>query len=316
MDYGIRLRRLRVVTLLRILFFSATHTFAQNDGVYFPETGHWVYGEVLAFYQRVPNPEIIYGYPITEAFEDQTTGLLIQYFQLARMELHLDHPAGQRVVLTPLGRYSYEEGMKIELQSNAAPCQVFFEDGIRVCYAFLSFYLANGGPAQFGNPVSEFEIHNDRIVQYFERARLEWHPDYPVGQQVTLAELGLFYFYDHGEDPRRLLPVPGGGISSVLDMQVRAFTAEAILSEGGSQTLFVIVQDQKLQPIFGAQLLMTLRWPSGHEESIQLPSTDEYGITEYTIPLKADEFGLVEIGVTASFTNLTDSTRASFRIWS
>ena len=72
---------------------------------YFEETGHRVTGEFLTKFHSVSNPLRIYGYPITEAYQDPTTRLLTQYFQKARFELFLIAPEGQRVQLTPLGKY-------------------------------------------------------------------------------------------------------------------------------------------------------------------------------------------------------------------
>ncbi len=43
---------------------------------------------------------------------------------------------------------------------------------------FLSFWEANGRIEVLGYPITEEIVEGDRIVQYFERARLELHPEY------------------------------------------------------------------------------------------------------------------------------------------
>jgi hypothetical protein len=56
---------------------------------------------------------------------------------------------------------------------------------------FLTFWRANGGVLIFGYPIGEEIVEDGRIVQYFERARLEYHPEL-LGQegQVQLSLLG------------------------------------------------------------------------------------------------------------------------------
>jgi hypothetical protein len=56
---------------------------------------------------------------------------------------------------------------------------------------FLDFWREHGGPLIFGYPISEEIVEDGRIVQYFEQARFEYHPEY-FGQagQVQLSLLG------------------------------------------------------------------------------------------------------------------------------
>lgn len=56
---------------------------------------------------------------------------------------------------------------------------------------FLDFWRANGQVLLFGYPVSEELVEGGRIVQYFERARCEFHPEL-LGQpgQVQLGLIG------------------------------------------------------------------------------------------------------------------------------
>jgi hypothetical protein len=57
---------------------------------------------------------------------------------------------------------------------------------------FLHFWRANGQLNVFGYPITEEIIENDRIVQYFERARFEYHPELAgTPWQVQLGRLGM-----------------------------------------------------------------------------------------------------------------------------
>ncbi len=73
----------------------------------------------------------------------------------------------------------------------------FVETGHNLLNGFKQFWEANGGIAQFGYPLTEeFTERNpadDRTytVQYFERARFEWHPD---TSSVALGKIGQEVF--------------------------------------------------------------------------------------------------------------------------
>ncbi len=51
------------------------------------------------------------------------------------------------------------------------------ETGHNVRHGFLTYFLANGGAGTFGLPLTEEFAENGRTVQYFERARFEFHPE-------------------------------------------------------------------------------------------------------------------------------------------
>jgi hypothetical protein len=56
---------------------------------------------------------------------------------------------------------------------------------------FLTFWRQHGGMLIFGFPISGELVENGRIVQYFERARFEYHPEhYGTENQVQLTLLG------------------------------------------------------------------------------------------------------------------------------
>ena len=55
---------------------------------------------------------------------------------------------------------------------------------------FADFWRAHDGARLFGAPLTGERQAGGLVTQVFERARLEWHPDYPPGQQITLGRLG------------------------------------------------------------------------------------------------------------------------------
>jgi hypothetical protein len=315
----VRLNWLASLLAVAVLFaIGSQQTLAQTDEEqYFAETGHSVVGQFLDIYRRASDPVQLYGYPITDAFQDPTTGLILQYFQKARFELQSAASGGQRVQISPLGEYLYQPGQPLPMPTNSPACRTFAPNGLQVCYAFLEFFDQHGGEAQFGKPISNLELQGDVIAQYFQRARFEWRPTRPAGQRVVLAELGTQYFYAHAENPARLLPDPGDDIiKGVLNLQAHAYPVKAITGRNGFQTVYVIVQDQRLLPIAGAQVQLVVKLPSGEVKTFAIPApTNAQGITHFTFPFATDTIGSAKIDVTATRDNLTTQTATSFRIW-
>ncbi len=71
----------------------------------------------------------------------------------------------------------------------------FPETGHRVGEPFLSYWRRNGGLEVLGLPISEAFVMADEsgatyTVQYFERHRLEFHPEQPEPYHIQLARLG------------------------------------------------------------------------------------------------------------------------------
>jgi hypothetical protein len=310
-------RSFATALIICLLFFSGViPAHAQTvDSKYFSETGHNVKGEFLKFYNNNPNAKLVYGFPITEEFTGKD-GLLVQYFQRARFEYNAGLPDGQRVVVTSLGKLTYTSTGPLSV-SNTLSCQTFSQGGFPVCFAFLEFFNKYGGVAQFGYPISPFEYHENKIVQYFEKTRLEWQPWRNEGQRVVVSDLGRLYFDQLGEDPGLLPPVKplDNSQSAVLNLQVRAFVWKAVTLASDSQLIFVIVQDQNLQPVPNASCITTVHWPDGHSDTISL-NTNTNGVGIVPLSYNSQPYGsLIYADVVCTYSNLKSTTTTSFRIW-
>ena len=312
-----------------ILILSSQYVYAQpittqpiplqtEDSLYFPETGHYVSGEFLAFYNANENARTVYGYPITEAFIDIDTGVLMQYFQNVRLELYPLNPPGSQVLLTNLGVLLYEQGTVIpNLTANTPNCHQENGWSYPVCNAFYDFYVAQNGASLFGLPISGLEYSEGRLVQSFEKAKLIWKPEYPTNAKITVASLGMQYFYYNDEDESLLSPIRNleynKGISRI---RVQAFTQSAILTNGESQTIYVIAKDQNNTPLTGGLVEITLHYPDGRVESLNKTSTNENGLAQITFNVNAaDLTGVTSVEVSVSFNSVTTTTVTSFRIW-
>lgn len=283
-----------------------------SDAEYFAQTGHFVRGDFLRNYRSVSNPTLLFGYPLTEEFTSKD-GKTVQYFQRARFERTND--SAQSVKLTPLGRETYSPGRQLVI-NNPLACRSFTETGYSVCFAFLEFFEQYGGVERFGYPISPFEFRNNQIVQYFENARFEWRPGLAEEQRIGLTDLGRIYFDQIGEDPAFLKPVQQDARPNlVLSLRVRAFPEKAVTKASDQQTIYVLVQDQKLQPVAGASGIATIRLASG-ETLRQAFEINSRGVGTFSFAFTNQPNGkLVYIDISVTYNDLGGKTTTSFRVW-
>lgn len=310
-----------------LMFFSGLSgqvTTAQSpDFIYSENKGHTISGAFLDYYLLSPNPKEIHGEPITEAFTDPKTDLLVQYFEKSRFEYHPTEPTGRQVHLSPLGLTHFLLVQNLVQPSNvfdhSQGCRVFQDTGLKICLAFLAYYEANGAEYTFGPPVSNAVWHNGRLVQYFFYSKLEWHPDLPAGKSIKVANLGYENFFKNREDSSRLDPIPlsdNNIISNVLSLNARAAVEQAITTTQGRQSVHILVTDQRRLPVAGAQVVVVLKLPSGEESRYIVPQvTDQHGVTQFTFSFDSSKVGMAEIRVIVTRDHLETKTKTSFRIW-
>jgi hypothetical protein len=312
--------KVRTASLIFILVLVSAASWMPAAGQvigqpYFPQTGHSIKGDFYNTYYSVEYPFDVFGFPITGLLQDQTSGGIVQYFQRARFELHPENPPESRVQWTPIGQYLYIPGTAQSSSDDFQNCRIFPETGFQVCMAFRDFFEAKGGVAIFGYPISNLETHDGLIVQYFQRSRLEWHPEQSSGKRVVISNLGMEYFYVHGENPIHLLPELGDNIPrTILSLRVRVFPREAVTGLEGKQTIYVVVQDQNLRPVPNAQVTLVYHLPSG-EEGRYILFTNDIGVTQYSFPFTASKRGIAQVNVTTDYDTMHVSTLTSFRVW-
>jgi hypothetical protein len=160
---------------------------------YFPQTGHHVCDEFLEFFETRGELET-FGYPLSERFKDPAhDGLRVQYFQRARMEWHPDNSTPYRVqlglLIDELG-YRYPPVPPEQIPAPGDPAHHYFPETQHVVsYVFLDFFREKGGLDIFGYPRSEFMYEGEKVVQYFQRARMEWDQT-SAKQPIRLANVG------------------------------------------------------------------------------------------------------------------------------
>jgi hypothetical protein len=315
-------KRAGIWIVFLVLIASMCKPAAADDSGsrWFPLTGHFVQGQFLDFYQSAPDPLVLFGYPLTEAFADQT-GQLTQYFQRARFDLKMTEK-GPEVTLAPLGWMLNENnGAPANFLEDPLSCRLFPATGKNVCYAFLQFYDSYHGETYFGNPISGAEIIDGRIVQYFDNVRMEYDNNLPEGHRVTLTMLGKVAVEKWEPPSRTRQPENNTLLSSEVDsLSARAFVQNSLVSHGMTQTVFLVVQDQDLRPVQGVQASVTTFLPDG-SKSVYRPKgtgvTGKDGILRIDVPVDAEltPGQVVTLEITAEYGGMKVKAATWFRIW-
>lgn len=193
--------------LVAILVFTLTLTTvtpasaASNQNArFYPATRQSVGGVFLKFYDMNGGTSI-FGYPITE--ERAENGWTVQYFERARMEYHprLGGTANE-VQLSLLGTLKARGRAgtaRVAPFASSADRLYVAETGHSLSNAFLRYWKAYGGVRVFGYPLTEPVNENGYMVQYFERARMEYHPERAgLSYGIELGHLGKEYLQGNG----------------------------------------------------------------------------------------------------------------------
>jgi hypothetical protein len=203
-----------LASVLILLTFRAGQA-QQESATYFPETGHYVDEPFLSRLLTEGGVQL-WGPPITEAFEEN--GLTVQYFERSRMECASDAHGACDPRLSPLGELLGHQTPRVTSVPEALIrddlCRYYPETGHNVCFSFLAFYLESGGPEILGPPISELTVGPGVILQYFRRARIEWHTDVPATAAMRLGPLGREHFTAKGLDPSLLSPAESPPVSA------------------------------------------------------------------------------------------------------
>ena len=180
---------------------AVTATFAASPSPRrcFPETGHCVAGRFLAYWQT-SGGLAINGYPLSDVFVQRLEDgreYAVQYFERVRLEAHeevgdvLLGQFGRRILATvpnaPTAPVPPAGGTRYSRH--------FPETGHNMAGRFLAYWELNGDLRHFGYPLTEefeqrLEDGKVYLVQYFERARFEYHPENPVPYDVLLGQFG------------------------------------------------------------------------------------------------------------------------------
>ncbi len=318
-------KRAGIIFVLLMMFSLAGYpVVAQNvSSQWFPETRHTVSGIFFNFFYSVKDPLTQFGYPITDVIRD-TTGRQTQYFQRARFDLVITDK-GPIIQLADLGRYLYEDiGAAYNIVQTGPLCRPFPATGKTVCYDFLTFYDAHQGDLYIGDPITGIELRDGHYMQYFTKGRLEYDFTLPEGRRVVISQLGRPAFDKYVGNPCFLWgacnenEIDAIPLSAQVDaITARAFVRDPLLAPGQQQTIYLIVQNQNLLPVKGAQVSILALYPDGKKSAyrpVDLTAAD--GILKISLPVsRLDPGQVVELRFSVEFQGLKTTTNTWFRIW-
>ena len=164
------------------------HLQAMAEARYFPQTGKSVSGDFLRAFDRYG--VALTGWPISDEMSEG--GLQVQYFERMRMEHHPELASrGITVQITRLGAELAARTARIRAFTTTKSKVYFPQTGHSMSAPFLKYWRAHGSVETFGYPISEPVWEGGLKVQWFERARMEHHPQLESkGWGVQLTRLG------------------------------------------------------------------------------------------------------------------------------
>ncbi|MFW6074725.1 MAG: ScyD/ScyE family protein [Chloroflexota bacterium] len=309
---------LRVSIALSLFILTAGAVMAQpstepadpEEGCsYFEETSHNLCAEFEAYWEANGGLPV-FGYPITEAEDEVNLDLdqtfLTQYFERERMELHPENAGTPYEVL--LGRLGNEVLLMMGRNWHAFPKadpdseHYFAETGHAIAPEFYEYWSSNGldlgddgvsfreSLALFGYPISPAEMETNTsgdtvLTQWFERARFEYHPDNPEGQQVLLGLLGNELLVDDEPEPppsETAGEVIAEGLSGPLGVDATngaVYVTEA--GQGGDECVTIVFAGEEVEACYGPTSAVT-EIVDGEQSQVVTGLTSIGGIEEAT----------------------------------
>ncbi len=187
-----------------------------TETITFTQTGHYLDGRLRQYWEGTGGLPV-FGYPLNDDHLTKTPEgrYVTQTFERNRLEYHPEKTAPYDVLLGRLGAERLVQlGRDWRKEWTRAPigegCMPLFAETTEfaLCEPFRTYYRTHGleldgqrgftnqeSLALFGLPLTQAKLETnssgDRVLtQWFERARFEYHPKNPRGQQVLLGRLG------------------------------------------------------------------------------------------------------------------------------
>ncbi len=194
---------------------------AQSGERCFAETGYCISGRIREYWEQNGGLPV-FGFPIGPQKEEYLEGrpFQVQWFERNRLELHPENPRPYDVLIGRVGHdrlvqqgRDWRGFVQVANTGSGAAvprddCRYFEETGHRICGAFLEYFNSHGlsfpgqpgitfeeSLALFGLPLSDERTERlldgrEYTVQWFERARFEYHPENPEPYKVLLGLMG------------------------------------------------------------------------------------------------------------------------------
>jgi hypothetical protein len=277
-----------------------------------------------SLYNSLPDPQRVFGQPISQPFIDPVNGHLSQYFTNMRLEYSRDQTGEELYFLSPLGRQLFQpvEREYLVIEKN---CVTLDDSLIPICHEIRTFYEQNSGVQIFGAPISNVFTQNNRYYQYFENVCLVWDPMKPADRSVSLVNLGAQYLAAY-EPLRFTITSPANPTTLNIDRQETdsefsiSISIEYIyLNPSTPQTITILVNDRSGDSVINAWVTVWIMLPDATYQAYRPADTNEYGITSVTLPpfdTSSVQFNdMIQIQVEVRQGENYGTGRSWFRIW-
>jgi hypothetical protein len=294
---------------------SGEHSDLDSSSLeYFPNTGYWIGGKIKEYYHSIYDAEEIIGCPISEEYYDETSGLQTQYFEKAILKIYSTSAGDEYVGMSRLGAYYYVPGEKLEI-SQIGGCKLFEGSPNKVCFEFLEFYEQHGGVDIFGLPISEFELSDGWIVQYFENSRIEWKPNVDGENNVVVSNLGALNFYSQNSLAKEQKTISNNIPIQIDSISISVTPGSPTVQIGDDLEIYITVVDQLLKPVEEALLVYSIYYPDGSEYQYFPGSTSGIGINISEVIIKSEICGNAKIVVAAGYGDIMNEAENSIKIF-
>jgi hypothetical protein len=188
----------RVVLAATLFVASAAQAQAATDAQCFAETGYCIEGTIRVYWEQRGGLFVL-GYPISALVTETRDGQerATQWFERERLTVTPEGAVvGSALGVEVLAMRGTPWETLPKQDAHSADCRFFPETGQSICNRdFLSYFDRAGGRDTFGHPISdqlrETIDGQEYLVQYFEKKRMEWHPNPRAeGGKVRLGRLG------------------------------------------------------------------------------------------------------------------------------
>lgn len=199
-----RLLGIAVVIVMLSSTLFARQLNAQSPALCFSETDQCITGPIKVYWQQYGGLAV-FGYPITPQRQESVEGriLNVQWFERDRLEIQHDGSVtagrlGARYLELTHQPWQFGDGSIPSAEQTSHgndQCRMFAETGYALCGIFRYYWEQHGGLERFGYPIGNETLeHIDGRwlwVQYFERRRIEYHPEFAgTPYEILLGLLG------------------------------------------------------------------------------------------------------------------------------
>jgi hypothetical protein len=332
---------LAIAVLVALVAAVPAAAQTQSDSLCFAETGFCTRARIKRFWQAHGGVRT-FGLPISEQRKEivEGTALQTQWFERARLEIHPENPPPYDVLIGRLAPVRFaQQGRSWEQLPHASPqsqCRYFAETQQNICGEVLAFWRANGlefdgaagtsdveSLALLGFPLSgpmQETLSDGRTytVQWFERSRVEIHPENPLPYRIQLGLLGSEVL---AENARR-------GVAPQTKPVAEACTVAMPPRDEGLQvwmsnphpvrgeTTFVCARlTLEEEAVAGAVVAAVLHYRSGAVER-EPATTDQDGLASMSVTIGEQASGTAPIRIDAwtTYAGVTYAGQTQYRI--